>query len=57
LKTIPGIIEGIISSGYGAGTVIVWDEGTYEPIERKKIKKGNEKLLLHHYTKALFLLC
>src|SRR3954471_22587055 len=22
--------EGIIPSGYGAGTVIVWDEGTYE---------------------------
>lgn len=24
--------EGIIPSGYGAGTVIVWDEGTYEPV-------------------------
>jgi bifunctional non-homologous end joining protein LigD len=24
--------EGIIPSGYGAGTVIVWDEGTYEPL-------------------------
>src|SRR6188474_1269642 len=23
--------EGIIPSGYGAGTVIVWDEGYYEP--------------------------
>src|SRR6187431_3746556 len=23
--------EGIIPSGYGAGTVIVWDEGFYEP--------------------------
>ncbi len=25
--------EGIIPSGYGAGTVIVWDEGFYEPID------------------------
>ena len=23
--------EGVIGSGYGAGTVIVWDRGTYEP--------------------------
>lgn len=27
--------EGIIPSGYGAGTVMVWDEGFYEPIEVK----------------------
>src|SRR5256885_12661096 len=28
--------EGIIPKGqYGGGTVIVWDEGTYEPIEGK----------------------
>lgn len=27
--------EGIIPSGYGAGTVIVWDEGTYEPEDLK----------------------
>src|ERR1700709_1647254 len=27
--------EGIIPTGnYGAGTVIVWDEGTYEPLEQ-----------------------
>jgi len=40
--------EGIIPQGYGAGTVIVWDEGTYEPVEKKKTKKENEKFLLHH---------
>jgi bifunctional non-homologous end joining protein LigD len=40
--------EGIIPEGYGAGTVIVWDEGTYEPEEKKKTKEENEKSLLHH---------
>src|SRR6201989_421797 len=25
--------EGIIPQGYGAGTVILWDEGFYEPAE------------------------
>ena len=40
--------EGIIPEGYGAGTVIVWDEGTYEPAETKKTKKENEKSLMHH---------
>jgi len=39
--------EGIIPKGnYGAGTVIVWDHGTYEPIEPVKSKKEAEKLLL-----------
>ena len=40
--------EGIIPEGYGAGTVIVWDEGTYEPAEIKETKKENERSLLHH---------
>jgi bifunctional non-homologous end joining protein LigD len=39
--------EGIIPEGeYGGGTVIVWDEGTYEPIEPIKGKKAQEKHLL-----------
>jgi bifunctional non-homologous end joining protein LigD len=40
--------EGIIPEGeYGGGTVIVWDEGTYEPIEEVKGgKKAQEKHLL-----------
>jgi bifunctional non-homologous end joining protein LigD len=39
--------EGIIPPGnYGAGTVIVWDEGTYHPIEDFPDKKSQEKHLL-----------
>src|SRR5665213_1088906 len=39
--------EGIIPQGqYGGGTVIVWDEGTYEPIEDIKGKREQEKHLL-----------
>ncbi len=39
--------EGIIPEGqYGGGTVIVWDEGTFEPIEKMKGKAAQEKSLL-----------
>lgn len=30
--------EGIITEGYGAGTIMIWDEGTYNP--EKEIAKG-----------------
>ena len=39
--------EGVIPKGnYGAGTVIIWDQGTYEPAEPAATKAENEKLLL-----------
>jgi len=39
--------EGIIPKGeYGGGTVIVWDEGYYEPIEEFETKKQQETHLL-----------
>ncbi len=40
--------EGVIPEGnYGGGTVIVWDEGTYEPLDAEGLsRKEQEKLLL-----------
>jgi bifunctional non-homologous end joining protein LigD len=36
--------EGIIPKGqYGGGTVIVWDEGTYEPLEEAEKGKKHRK--------------
>lgn len=44
--------EGIIPAGqYGGGTVLVWDNGTYEPAEKIKGKKAQEHWLLSHYYK------
>ncbi len=56
--------EGIIPSGYGAGTVIVWDEGDYEPADAdgkdkinqdKELRKGihSGKLHIKLYGKKL----
>src|ERR1043165_5227734 len=52
--------EGIIPKGqYGGGTVIVWDEGTYEPFdENDEPVREQEKHLLHqlHSGKLKFTL-
>jgi bifunctional non-homologous end joining protein LigD len=44
-----GGFEGIIPSGYGAGTVILWDNGTWEPEEdpHEGLKKGSLKFTLN----------
>lgn len=47
-----GKFYGEIPEGnYGAGTVDIWDEGTYEPLEVTE-RKSHEKQLLHQYNKG-----
>jgi bifunctional non-homologous end joining protein LigD len=42
--------EGTIPQGqYGGGTVIIWDRGTYEPLEKSKSKAGQEKIMLKEF--------
>ena len=58
--------EGVIPAGnYGAGEVIVWDEGTYEPYLKEEgrdslytgLNKGDLKFILHgHKLKGAFAL-
>jgi bifunctional non-homologous end joining protein LigD len=44
--------EGIIPEGeYGGGTVMVWDNGTFEPAEPIKGKEEQQRWLLSHYYK------
>ncbi|HXU27661.1 MAG TPA: non-homologous end-joining DNA ligase, partial [Bacteroidia bacterium] len=40
--------EGIIPSGYGAGAVIVWDEGFYEVLDSKRKDKNTQDKELRH---------
>jgi bifunctional non-homologous end joining protein LigD len=44
--------EGVIAEGYGAGTVMLWDEGEWEPAPEiadpaEALQKGNLKFVLH----------
>jgi bifunctional non-homologous end joining protein LigD len=48
-----GGFEGVIPKGnYGAGKVIVWDNGTYEMIDPETPEKGWEKKKLHFILKG-----
>lgn len=43
--------EGTIPEGnYGAGTVIIWDQGTYEPLETAATKAEKEKLMVKGFV-------
>ena len=47
-----GTFEGVIPEGYGAGIVMLWDEGTWEPVTPdvdEKLAKGDLKFILNGY--------
>ncbi len=47
-----GTFEGVIPEGYGAGIVMLWDEGTWEPEVEDvdaALRKGDLKFRLHGY--------
>jgi bifunctional non-homologous end joining protein LigD len=42
--------EGTIPQGqYGGGTVIIWDQGTYEPLESANTKAAQEKIMTKEF--------
>ena len=55
-----GAFEGVIPAGrYGAGPVVIWDRGTYEPLEgadpTAQLKTGSLKFVLRgHQLKGAF---
>src|SRR4026208_648593 len=45
-----GTFEGVIPEGHGAGIVMLWDRGTWEPLVddvSEALRKGDLKLQLH----------
>lgn len=47
--------EGVIPDGnYGAGTVIVWDRGTYESLEEVSTKVDHESAIVKGFKKGSF---
>ena len=44
--------EGIIPDGYGAGTVMVWDEGFYRPADPQFKNKSSQEKELKHQLRA-----
>ena len=47
-----GNFEGIIPSGYGAGTVMIWDEGFYEPVDYPGMDREKDEKLLRKELRA-----